>query len=830
MFLADTITGKVDARWNGRLRTIILAGLSRTTFAEAGDGSIPWDMKLGNGGRMGAGYYEHEVEARYTEGMLAKSQDWQWFVNETWKAFQAPEWKGGTFDGFRRAFYGVSRAYGHLSAVADTWTDLRLSFSCEWVRRVWESCLIRAGARKLPDDPTGDVFFDLLDVVSYSTRLLNSVSDRKLTYDLGLFSLGNYQDLFELGDLTDEGERVVSRLREIDTGGLTSTIAVVEGNFDGRRVKCDEELIGKVLDKEFDADFLDFKAPDEVVCKTWQEAYLLDCLRTSYQGDELMPLVGFREGGSIPDFSLITEVVLANMRRSIADPRAQCMIDSMAYLLHEVAIPQASAETLVNLALGRIGEVADGSRKPYEITCTATGLCSRMLERNQLEDGVKPRLLGGISRATKGVEDVAVLAAIDRMGFPLDKGQKKALKNAKRAKSTLVSTISDPNALLRYLEDEDVKRYCGQQEAEAAMDRFAELAGKAGSITAPLFIAAMNFFIGLLNNKDIDIRWAKSCLIDIQANWSETFYARTVAGMRTITQEISVPGAQSEELSKAVLENPLLFGRWAFPLDESSIEERIEGIVKYPVAAMAQKTTIDEFIPHKERFDPGSDSGKHSMDAMILGEIGRINRKYSYRHVNQLKADEIAAQLCAEAVRGAYVLSSMIRVIPEMYDAVRRRVSSRYALIDYPAEGEEPTLAHVCQLFPVMENTIRELGKHFSITPFRASEDKFHMLRDAPQIIGELIGSVLEETGTIAGTDDLTFVYFAMFSKNGLNIRNACVHGQGYQRDGQLDAAFRLTVICEYMLLYRLNKVIQAEEEPGSQAANVSAPQGSTDD
>lgn len=72
-------------------------------------------------------------------------------------------------------------------------------------------------------------------------------------------------------------------------------------------------------------------------------------------------------------------------------------------------------------------------------------------------------------------------------------------------------------------------------------------------------------------------------------NLSETFYARTVAGMRTITQEISVPGAQSEELNKSILENPLLFGHWAFPLDESSIEERIEGIVKYPVAAMHRR-------------------------------------------------------------------------------------------------------------------------------------------------------------------------------------------------------------------------------------------------
>jgi hypothetical protein len=778
---------------------------------------------------MGAGYYEHEVEVRYTEGILAKSRDWQWFVEETCKTFEAPEWEGGTFDGFRRAFRGVSRVYGHLSSIADIWPDLELSFPREWVRGVWKSCLIRAGAREMPGNPTGDAFFDLLDVVSYSAKLLNSVSDRKLTCDLGLFSLANYQDLFDLGNLTDEGGRIVSRLREVDAGGLALTIAVVKGNFEGSRVACDEEMVGKVLDEEFDADFLDFKAPDDVACKTWQEAYLLDCLRTSYQGDELMPFVGFREGGSIPDFSLMTVEVLANMRDSIKDPRARCVIDSVGYLLHGTKVPQDSVDILIDLALERVVEVSDGSRNPYEIACTSTGLCSRMLKRGQLEDDMKQRLLGGISRAAKDVKDVAVLTAIDRIGFPLGKDQRKAIKDAKRTKSALVGAIKGPNALLRYFEDEDVKRYCSQQEAEEAISKFAELVGKADSITALLFIAAMNFFIGLLNNKNIDNKWAKSCLIDIQTNWSERFYALTVAGMQLLAQEISVPGEQCGDLNKAILENPLLFGHWAFPLDEATIEERIEGIAENPVFAMVQKTTIDEFIPHKERFDPGSGSGKHSMDAMILEEVDRVNRKYSYRHMNQLKPEEIAAQLCAEAVNGTHVLVSMIRVVPKIYDAVRRRISGKHTLIDYPAGGEEPTLAHVCQLFPVMENTIRELGKHFSITPFRASEDEFHVLRDAPQIIGELIGSVLEETGTIAGTDDLTFVYFAMFSKNGLNIRNACVHGQAYQRGAQLEEAFRLTVICEYMLLYRLDMVIKAEKGPDSQPADDSAPQDSAD-
>lgn len=765
------------------------------------------------GVRMGSGYYEHEIEVRYAEGILAKSRDWQWFLDETNKTFGAPKLENECFVGFRMAFQEIAPAYRHLGSIADIGHALSLSFPSEWIRRVWGSCLVRSGALDLPDKPTGDVFFDLLDVVSYSTRLLNSVSDRNLAFDFGLFCLGNYQDLFELHDLADEGDKIANRLSEISKTGLDENIRVVRGNFEGKVVDCDEDAVANFLDKEFDADFLHFAIPDGVVCKTWQEAYLLDCLRTSYQGDELIPFIGFRNGGSIPDFSLLTDSILANMRRSIKDARAHCVIDSIGYLLHGLKIPEESMGILIDLALGRIEDVSLGMKKLHELNCTSVGLCARMAARKDLSKTDKSNLFGGFSRITESVENLDFLAAIERMGFPLSKQQKRLLDDAKREKCLVIDSITDQRELLQYLEDKDISWFCSQTCAEKAMRKFDALVNGAEADVVLLFVAAMNFLIRLLNNKNIDNRWVKSLLIATQTSWNETFHERSVAGMHAITQEFSISTEQSNGLNAEILKNPLLFGYSAFPLGEDVIESRIEGIAQYPIGAMIQTITIDKYIPHKSQFDRGSDSAKHSVDAMILGEISRINEKYSYRHLNQLKAEELAAQLCREAIQKTLILTNVIQVIPGMYDSIRKRVSDRYVLIDYPGEGEMPTLAHACQLFPVMESTIRELGIHFNCTPFRAREDEFHILRDAPQVLGELIGDVHDETGTIAGTDDLTFVYFAMFSKNGFNIRNACVHGQGYQRGAQLTEAFKLTVICEYMLLYRLDMVIRAEEE-----------------
>lgn len=762
---------------------------------------------------MKLGYYQQDIEIRYAECILAKSRDWQWFIDETDKAFEKPKWEDESFDGFKKAFYGISRVYGHISSIVEMYPGLQLSFPCEWIHRVWESCLIRAGALGFPSETTGDSFFDCLDAVSYSVQLLNIVSDKKLTYDLGIFTLENYQDLFDLGDLADEGNRIASRLGEIGKSDLKDTIAIVKNNFEGVQAECDDLAIAKVLDQEFDANFLNFKVSADVPCKTWQEAYFYNCLRTSYQNDELIPFIRFRDGSSIPDFSLMTSTNLASMRQNIKDARARCVIDSVAYLLHGSKIPEESTELLIHLALKRFEEVSKGARNRHDLNCTSVKLCARILSRNEMSNVNKTKLLSGVSRVTGALKDINLLATIERIGFSLNKNQKKLLIDAKREKCSRVDSINEQNDLLRYLEDEDVSRFCNQTCAMKAMNKFAWFINRTEADVPHLFISAANFLIRLLNNRNIDNNWVKSRLIHVQSDWSETYYSLVLSRMQTFNCQFPISNEQYEELDNSVMKYPLSFGHWVFPLDEDDIENRIEEISENPLAAMIQEVKIDEFFPHKSRFDSGSDSGNNSIDKMILKEVARINEKYSFRHVNQLEADVLTAQLCARAVRGTRILSSVIRTVPEMYDYICKRISKRYMLIDYPAEGEMPTLAHVCQLFPVMENTIRELGKHFSCTPFRASENEFHILRDAPQIIGELIGRVLKETGTIAGTDDLVFVYLIMFSKNGLNIRNACIHGQGYQSGVRVAEAFRVTVICEYMLLYRLDLVIRTEGE-----------------
>lgn len=750
---------------------------------------------------MGIGYYEHEIEVRFTESLLNKSTEWQWFIDETEAKFGDAVDEIASFDDFSKVLRAISSVYSHFCAIADNSLVEDLSFSQVWTHRIWMAGRIRAGSLELPRVPSKNTFFDLLDVVSLSTWMLNHASKRKMIYDLGFFTLANYNELFDLTNAGRTSELILTRLRELNLSGLDEVISTVQNNLEGVSVACNQKQITKFLDEVFDADFLSFRMPNSDWCRTWQESYLVDCLKTSIRNDTLEPIMSLG-GSSVPEFSLLTLDALLNMRQNLVDPRARCIIDTVAFFLHDKDIPVESVKIANGLAVEHIRKIASEERPPRELGCTSVDLVSLLLKNKYLSDRDRSFLLKGISTTLKDVDNVDVLAAVSSKGFPLSSDQKRLIREKKKTECLRIDSISSAEELLSYLKDDDVHKYCDQALAEKTMRKFESLIENAGQLSPSLFIAAMNFFIGTLNNQEVDGSWSRFCLIDIQRNWSMTFYKQAVSNMHVFSNEAAIAEDQIDKYNSAVLDCPFVFVQSVISLEEKKIDEILERICEYPLIVLAKRAKIDEYIPHEENFV--NDQKRHSVDAMLLDEIHRVNEKFAYRYRNKFKTEELACEYCRHIDLGINVGISIVRVYSEMYSSIGKRLPDHYRLIDYPA-AHTSTLAHVCQFFPIIENTIRDIGVYYGITPFRASRDEFHILKDAPQILADILNLIHEVTGTIEGAEDILFVYYAMFSQNGFNIRNACVHGQAYQAGASLEEAFRLVVICEYILLYRLD-------------------------
>ena len=138
------------------------------------------------------------------------------------------------------------------------------------------------------------------------------------------------------------------------------------------------------------------------------------------------------------------------------------------------------------------------------------------------------------------------------------------------------------------------------------------------------------------------------------------------------------------------------------------------------------------------------------------------------------------------------------------------------------------TLAHLTQLFPLLEVKIRELASLVGIVPFKERLEDFMKYKDSSSVLRELLQEVYTELGSFENVPDLLFVYHYMYNGNSLNIRNECMHGRDYMNGSRLRFAFRLTLLAIYMIMYRIDVINtniteedDGEDEPIIDNSNV---------
>ena len=99
------------------------------------------------------------------------------------------------------------------------------------------------------------------------------------------------------------------------------------------------------------------------------------------------------------------------------------------------------------------------------------------------------------------------------------------------------------------------------------------------------------------------------------------------------------------------------------------------------------------------------------------------------------------------------------------------------------------------------------------VVPFKENIKDFAKFKDSSSVLREIILDVKNESGSFENIPDLLFVYNCMYNGNSINVRNDCMHGRNYLSDGQLRFAFKITLISLYMIVYRLNCIMQNVNE-----------------
>ena len=248
---------------------------------------------------MGLGYYEHEIEVKFAEGLLNSSREWQWFIDYTEGSIE-PDADMESISDFGKCYHSIQSVFVHLARLVDTVGPLKVNITQNWLQRVYECVLVRSEHMDAEEAIKGSSFYDVLAVMSYATRLINRVSETRYLYNSQLLFMSNLFELFDFGPLESERDGFVNLAKSIDIPGFENAIDTLSANFTLTAKHVDESWVSELLNSLFDENFLSFKNAEGRQFQTWQESLLCDAFKVSFGNGTLEQFVAQETDPSIP--------------------------------------------------------------------------------------------------------------------------------------------------------------------------------------------------------------------------------------------------------------------------------------------------------------------------------------------------------------------------------------------------------------------------------------------------------------------------------------------------------------------------------------------------
>ena len=209
-----------------------------------------------------------------------------------------------------------------------------------------------------------------------------------------------------------------------------------------------------------------------------------------------------------------------------------------------------------------------------------------------------------------------------------------------------------------------------------------------------------------------------------------------------------------------------------------------------------KRIRLNKYYPELE---DDVDYEKHDINGMLRDLITRILKEYEHRFMNNLEVDKYVVGILDRYKENLLFVTSFIDE-EKLYE----NLSEKFDLIPYSSSLK---LAHVVQLFPLLETIIGKFAKYFGIFPFKMNSNNFMSHKDPSSILREMIRILYKETGSFEVMPELIFVYNFLYNSSSLNIRNECIHARAYQQARDLHLALKVSLLSIKMLDFRFEKV-----------------------
>ena len=740
-------------------------------------------------------YFEHEIKVKYVDGILSKSTDWDWYIKYVQENFE-PDFSVHSNYDFLCKFSHIKDLFEHLNRIHEL-VDL-LKIDIEWLKDIDMVSRFYVGKINFDDLILRNDFIRLFILYVLCAKLVNETSETNYLMYMEMFRTYNIFEIIETANFNDELEKIDYIIDQLQID-FSLEKNIFSDNLN-HNFHCCEEPGTQILEMCNNANAFSFgNSFDRQSITVWEERYILDLLGSEYKNGKFSPFITYRDGSTHPDFNIYTPQLMQKIKNYYTGTEVEYLVESIEYALFNKTPSDNTVKKHFKLWKNNIDNY-DETKDFSDLMCSSSEFLIAFWKDSKINlDDIKPELYKTVSI----IYNIQYLSYLRNNNFPLPKSSKKFLKNFQKNKAIDVDKICNISDFLSYITDTEIISIVDKEIFYKISDKFEYVTENVESnntiLLSSAFLGYLLFLIEIKNNRNIISHEVSAEIIYIRSLWQDIYFAKCCKAMKLFENSINIPTEEMDKFNSEIITKPFSYALDCLRLDKTALVEALSFLAKNPLIFMVKNITISKDFPCERKILIDE---THPIDMIIKDVIEKTHNTNQYKFLNSLSIDKNMSgiyKMISDRVNSYFHLFGNTKLLYEMIG----KNNPRYNLIEY---SDKPSLAHLIQLFPILENKIREMGEFYGISPICEKADKYYKLKEPSSIINKIIKLIYKETEEITYASDFIFIHFTMFAENGLNIRNECVHGNNYAtKDSDIVFAFKVTLFCLHLLDYRFN-------------------------
>lgn len=751
-------------------------------------------------------YYEHDIKVKVIDNVLSHEKEWAWFVRYTEENFEV-ELKGDSIKTAVDSFREISEVFVLMSKIREI-TDAELPITKDWLKEIDILAQFYNGTMSLHNIRTKTDFSAIMKLLIYAGKIYGQIKNVDIIYYTDIFIFRNIFLLFDIELFKNEKHQILSLFDEINHD-VENERKIFLDNINKRTSPCKKNFVIKHEGSLYNANCFGFHAINDDDIETWEEKELLNMLAISFKDGKLIPKYTM-DSISFPDYTEWTEEILLHIKEYFSLPITNFIIESMEFVLYK---KNPSSDT-INKHFALLYEYSEGIVDNYsvKILCSSLELILLFFQ-TECRKSILPGSYISFNKVLEKIYDDGgrqLLYKIKANKGLVNKQIEEKLKRDTKLYLESVNTVCSYIEFMNYICSEAIRSDIEQKHFLVLSKKFDMILTTLENLNvASLFLEYFLFLVKIKNNKEIIKTAVSKEIIRIRRLWKERFYEASCNCLQTVSLgSISVPKDYEGQVMAYMQGAPIHFAKQVFKLNEQSLILSMQRISASPLSMLVSRITINEDFPE---YPVLKIDGQHPLDERYLNYVDRIKKQYGYKFINDFSSFEYTEALFREFREEIQLTMQLINNVEVLYDEVIKQ-NPEFDFIDYPSNI---CLAHITQLFPVLESRIRQLGELCGIVPVRESLEESNRLKEPDTVLNLVLSHVMTLGGDITYIPDLYFIHFCMYGENGMNIRNACIHGKDYCYGRRLQLGFKLTVVCLYMIGFRIDFILSNMKKEG---------------